>query len=286
MVGYDPAWLTIRADRDALKALKAAGCITKKIRLPDLPYDSLETILFAESAATFEDLTLSGPTSSGRRAGFPQSSSSEPTGFAWRDDEIYAPAAKRGPKSKWLPHCSVFWGRLYDDSRFIRLAMALERAVNLRERLRTPLFDRQGDLIMSDKPIIGGCQCGAVRYELSEPLHDVAHCHCSMCRKAHGALFVSFGRTKRDNLSLTGEANLDGYESSRGIVRRFCKTCGGQIVITSQDAPEECFIALGSLDAGQAPGHDKATERHIFWESRVTWYDPSDDLPKVTEYGE
>ena len=64
VVGYDPAWLrapgAARADRDALKALERLGCRVRRVSLPDLPYDSLETILFAEAAAAFEDLTLSG----------------------------------------------------------------------------------------------------------------------------------------------------------------------------------------------------------------------------------
>lgn len=64
VIGYDPAWLEspvgTQADRDALQALKRAGCRLKKISLPDLPYDSLETILNVEAAAAFEELTLDG----------------------------------------------------------------------------------------------------------------------------------------------------------------------------------------------------------------------------------
>ncbi len=64
VVGYDPAWFTgdaaKDADRDALKALKKLGVKTKKITLPDLPYGVLFLSLLAESAAAFEELTLSG----------------------------------------------------------------------------------------------------------------------------------------------------------------------------------------------------------------------------------
>ncbi|MBT6509688.1 MAG: amidase [Rhodospirillaceae bacterium] len=199
VVGYDPAWLASQADQDALKALKRVGCRLKKITLPDLPYDSLETILFVEAAAAFEELTLSGRDrelpeqldhswpNEFRQARLisaveliqadrlrrrvmdamaevmgkvdvllaPQEGNplltitnctghpaiAVPTGFAWRDDEAYGPAAKPGPGSKLLPHCSVLWGRLYDDGRMIRLAMALEAAMNLRVAMRPPLFD-------------------------------------------------------------------------------------------------------------------------------------------------
>ena len=139
---------------------------------------------------------------------------------------------------------------------------------------------------MTTSAITGGCQCGAVRYEISEPLHDVSHCHCSMCRKAHGTLFASFGRARRDSFNLTGEQNVTGYESSPGMVRRFCKSCGGQIIIHGEALGDETFVALGSLDAGQTPGHDPATETHIFWESKVDWYDPADGRKTVKGYGD
>jgi len=35
----------------------------------------------------------------------------------------------------------------------------------------------------------GSCLCGGVRYEIAGPLSGALNCHCSMCRKAHGAAF-------------------------------------------------------------------------------------------------
>ncbi|MFP3942512.1 MAG: amidase [Alphaproteobacteria bacterium] len=61
-VGYDPAWFkeASAAEKAALDALRAGGVRLKEITLPDWPYDTLLTILLAESAAYFEELTLSG----------------------------------------------------------------------------------------------------------------------------------------------------------------------------------------------------------------------------------
>src|ERR1700733_10685593 len=47
-------------DRDVLWTVKKAGIVPVEVSLPDWPYDSLNLILFAEGAAAFEELTLSG----------------------------------------------------------------------------------------------------------------------------------------------------------------------------------------------------------------------------------
>jgi Asp-tRNA(Asn)/Glu-tRNA(Gln) amidotransferase A subunit family amidase len=61
-VGYFPAWMreATDVDRAALEEVKKVGMVPVEVSIPDWPYDSLELILFAEGAAAFEDLTLSG----------------------------------------------------------------------------------------------------------------------------------------------------------------------------------------------------------------------------------
>ena len=63
-VGYFPAWMkespATDVDRAALETVKKLGMTPVEVSLPDWPYDSLNLILFAEAAAAFEDLTLSG----------------------------------------------------------------------------------------------------------------------------------------------------------------------------------------------------------------------------------
>jgi Asp-tRNA(Asn)/Glu-tRNA(Gln) amidotransferase A subunit family amidase len=61
-VGYFPQWMkeapATDVDRHALEVVKQLGMQPVEVHLPDWPYDSLNIILFAESAAAFEDLTL------------------------------------------------------------------------------------------------------------------------------------------------------------------------------------------------------------------------------------
>jgi len=66
-VGFFPKWMqeapATEVDRAALRAVEQAGMKPVEVSIPDWPYDSLNLILFAESAAAFEDLTLSGSVS-------------------------------------------------------------------------------------------------------------------------------------------------------------------------------------------------------------------------------
>jgi Asp-tRNA(Asn)/Glu-tRNA(Gln) amidotransferase A subunit family amidase len=63
-VGYIPAWMkeapATDVDRAALETVRKLGMVPTEVSLPDWPYDSLNLILFAEGAAAFEELTLSG----------------------------------------------------------------------------------------------------------------------------------------------------------------------------------------------------------------------------------
>jgi Asp-tRNA(Asn)/Glu-tRNA(Gln) amidotransferase A subunit family amidase len=63
-VGYFPGWMkeapATEVDRAALGAVKRVGMVPIEVAIPDWPYDSLNLILFAEGAAAFEELTLSG----------------------------------------------------------------------------------------------------------------------------------------------------------------------------------------------------------------------------------
>ncbi len=63
-VGYFPSWMNERpateVDRAALETVKKLGMVPTEVSLPNWPYDSLNLILFAEGAAAFEELTLSG----------------------------------------------------------------------------------------------------------------------------------------------------------------------------------------------------------------------------------
>ncbi len=63
-VGYFPKWMqenpATAVDRAAVDVVKKVGMVPVEVSIPDWPYDSMNLILFAEGAAAFEELTLSG----------------------------------------------------------------------------------------------------------------------------------------------------------------------------------------------------------------------------------
>ena len=116
-----------------------------------------------------------------------------------------------------------------------------------------------------------------MRYEVTGRPTGALHCHCSMCRKAHGAAFRSRAAVPAANFRwVQGEALLSGYRSSPGTTRTFCRVCGSNLISVFDDRPEVLGLALGTLDddPGIRPG------LHIFVGSKAPWYEIADDLPQ------
>jgi len=79
---------------------------------------------------------------------------------------------------------------------------------------------------MSEAHYQGGCQCGAVTFEVDVDISHCITCNCSRCQKLGAVLAF----TPRDRFVLkSGESNLTEYRFNRKLVRHlFCKTCGIQ----------------------------------------------------------
>jgi hypothetical protein len=126
----------------------------------------------------------------------------------------------------------------------------------------------------------GSCLCRGVCYEVRGPVSRVTQCHCSMCRKAHGAAFATYGRVERkDFVLLTGADDIAFYHSSPGVVRTFCKRCGSTLQFISDKRPGTLSLALGTLD--DDPGIEASL--HIFVGSKAPWFRITDDLPQHAE---
>jgi DNA-binding SARP family transcriptional activator len=88
-----------------------------------------------------------------------------------------------------------------------------------------PFFDLSGG---KTTLITGGCLCGDIRYEISEPAIDSDICHCRMCQKATGGQVVAGVTVSRKAFRFTkGEPKY--YKSSPLAERGFCANCGSSL---------------------------------------------------------
>ena len=125
----------------------------------------------------------------------------------------------------------------------------------------------------------GSCLCGVVRYEITGPFIAAGHCHCSICRKSHGAAFATWAHVAPDQFRWTSGAEaIAGYESSPGRARCFCSKCGSPLVST--DAGKVTEVVLGTVDGD--PG--VRPREHIFVRAKAPWYEIADALPQFEEW--
>jgi len=128
--------------------------------------------------------------------------------------------------------------------------------------------------------IHGSCLCGRVAYQLDGPLQFINHCHCSMCRKAHGAAFGSFLHADAGGFRwVRGRELVESYASSPGNVRSFCRVCGSSMPVL-EDEDSHVIIPAGTLD--DDPGLKPKV--HIFCASKAPWFEITDELPRLDEF--
>lgn len=128
----------------------------------------------------------------------------------------------------------------------------------------------------------GNCFCGEVTFEIELPTLFCGHCHCSMCRKPHGAGFVTWTAVPPERFRIvSGEDHLRTYESSEHGRRQFCNQCGTQLFCFHEKpdgaAPDLIDITLASL----AEPIDRSPEVHFHYDSKADWTIVNDDLPKL-----
>jgi hypothetical protein len=126
--------------------------------------------------------------------------------------------------------------------------------------------------------VTGSCFCGAVRFRIGLPTLGCAHCHCTMCRRAHGAAFVTWAAVPKQRVRVTSGADrLEHYRSSEIGTRSFCRTCGSSLFCTLAPHPDVIDVAVGCL----APEHGAVPRAHVFWDDRAGWVEITDSLPRL-----
>lgn len=121
----------------------------------------------------------------------------------------------------------------------------------------------------------GSCACGGIKYEIDN-LFVANYCHCSICRKLHGAAFATFGHAKAEHFHwIQGEDLITSYKSSANNLRNFCKVCGSNVPSVFQET-NHVRIPMGTLD--EDPQIKPCVQ--IFVADKAPWFDITDSLPQ------
>jgi hypothetical protein len=120
----------------------------------------------------------------------------------------------------------------------------------------------------SDSAIHGSCLCGAVHFSAELPEKWRAHCHCTMCRRQHGAGYVTWVGFHSEKVRIDDpDAALHWHVSSPGSRRGFCRVCGSSLFFESDQWAGETHIALGCIDEP----HSLIPTAHAFYDTHVSW---------------
>ena len=127
--------------------------------------------------------------------------------------------------------------------------------------------------------LTGGCLCGAVRYEVTEPPLEAVWCHCTRCQRRTGGSASASARLVPGTLRiLRGEELVRGWDpGDGGAVKEFCSACGG--ALWSRKG-ERIGVRLGTFDGdpGVRPSFRQYTAYAAAWDPLL-----DDALPRFPE---
>jgi hypothetical protein len=134
---------------------------------------------------------------------------------------------------------------------------------------------------MSDLPLAGGCLCGAVRFEIDEPLLRAGYCHCTRCQRRTGTAASAQARIADGSLRFpSGEEHVRAWRPEKGFAKAFCSLCGAHLFSRSQEDESVVTVRLGAIDGdpGIRPSFRQFVAYAAPWEPI-----PDDGLPRFEE---
>jgi hypothetical protein len=96
-----------------------------------------------------------------------------------------------------------------------------------------------------------------------------------MCQRAHGAAFVTWVGAAESRVTIQ-DSRLTWHRSSDKAERGFCSMCGSSLFFRSERWPGEIHVTRASFH-GEI---DRQPDGHAFYETHVSWFPVTDDLPK------
>ena len=128
--------------------------------------------------------------------------------------------------------------------------------------------------------LTGGCMCGAVRYEVTEPLVSAAYCHCTRCQRRTGGAWAASARIAPGSLQIvSGEELVAEWAPDDGFAKCFCSACGSALWSRHPETGATS-VRLGTFDGdpGIRPQWHQFVAYAASWEAI-----PDDGLPRYDE---
>ncbi len=134
---------------------------------------------------------------------------------------------------------------------------------------------------MASPALTGSCGCGAVRFEVAEPLIGAAYCHCSRCQKRTGTAVQASAKLEPGSLSiLAGSEYLRDWKPPGGLAKTFCSECGSHLFGRDPESGEVLIVRMAAIDGD--PGI--RPRAHQFVAYAASWEPiPEDGLPRFDE---
>ena len=129
--------------------------------------------------------------------------------------------------------------------------------------------------------LTGGCNCGAVHFEVNAPLVSSVYCHCTRCQRRTGTAASANARVEPGSFRVVeGEDRLRAWKPESGAQKWFCGDCGSALFTRSPDDPEQVGVRLGTFDSD--PGIRPDARQYVAY--AASWEEiPDDGLPRYPE---
>jgi hypothetical protein len=134
---------------------------------------------------------------------------------------------------------------------------------------------------VSDLPLTGGCGCGAIRFEVTEPVDFASYCHCTRCQRRTGTAASANAHPAPGSFRLlSGEDKLRAWKPEEGMEKWFCGDCGSALFARAPGSPDPLGIRMGAFD--EDPGVRPSVRRYVAY--AAPWEPiPDDGLPRFPE---
>ena len=132
-------------------------------------------------------------------------------------------------------------------------------------------------------PLLGGCGCGTVRFQVSAAPVSAHYCHCTRCQRRSGTAASANARLQPGSFRiLSGEQRLRAWKPDGGFEKWFCGDCGSALFSRSPTDPTLVSVRLGAFDSDPLirPSMRQFVAYAAPWEEI-----PDDGLPRHPEGG-